>query len=68
VEIDDRGVGFAPEPMPPSGASIGLAGMIERAKIAGGRLIIETSPGAGTRISVELPLTGPPSEDVPPKT
>ena len=66
VEIEDRGVGFDPEPMPPSRSSIGLAGIMERARIVGGRLIIETSPGAGTRFSVELPLTGPPSEDVPP--
>jgi PAS domain S-box-containing protein len=67
VEIEDRGVGFDPEPMPPTGAAIGLAGMIERAKISGGRLVIETSSGVGTRISVELPLAGPTAQDVPPK-
>ena len=56
LEIEDQGVGFDPQSIPPSGSSVGLAGMRERAIILGGTLTIETSAGAGTRIVSELPL------------
>ena len=36
--------------------SRGLAGMRERSRLLGGRLTIESAPGAGTRLSMELPL------------
>ena len=38
--------------------SIGLIQMRERAERAGGRFTIETTPGKGTRIQVELPMRG----------
>ena len=37
-------------------AGTGLAGMRERAALLGGSLKIESAPGAGTFLSVELPL------------
>jgi signal transduction histidine kinase len=58
IEIEDKGVGFDPQRSPSSGRSVGLAGMQERARSLGGRLTIESSPGAGTRIVAELPLSG----------
>jgi signal transduction histidine kinase len=39
---------------------LGLAGMRERAALAGGRTEIGSQPGAGTQVRVELPLTPPP--------
>lgn len=52
-EVVDDGLGFDPAPL---GASLGLAGMRERASLAGGRLDVVSSPGAGTRVVFELPL------------
>jgi signal transduction histidine kinase len=36
--------------------SLGLDGMRERAELHDGRLTIETSPGSGTTLAVEIPL------------
>lgn len=41
---------------------VGLAGMYERAKVAGGQLTIDSSPGTGTTLRITLPFqahTGP---------
>jgi PAS domain S-box-containing protein len=54
VEVVDEGCGFDPR-----AAGAGLAGMRERAGILGGRLSLETSPGEGTRVTLELPLSPP---------
>ncbi len=51
--IEDDGQGFDPGS---SEASLGLAGMRERAALAEGSLLIESSPGQGTTIIVEIPL------------
>lgn len=56
VQIEDQGKGFDPGAALASGASGGLRGMRERAGLMGGRLEIESSPGAGTRLIAELPL------------
>jgi signal transduction histidine kinase len=53
VEIEDDGKGFdshAPR------AGLGLLGMRERVSITGGTLLIDSSPGHGTRIALRLPL------------
>jgi PAS domain S-box-containing protein len=62
LRVEDRGAGFCPE-SGWAGASSGLAGMRERARLAGGRLRIDSAPGSGTRLTVELPRT--PVEDGP---
>jgi signal transduction histidine kinase len=54
LEIRDWGVGFIPATRP-SGSVHGLRGMMERARIAGGRGTVESAPGSGTKIVVELP-------------
>jgi signal transduction histidine kinase len=51
--VDDDGVGFQPPPGRP--ASLGLAGMVERASLVGGRLAITSAPGAGTTVRLEVP-------------
>jgi PAS domain S-box-containing protein len=55
VQVEDRGAGFDYEEALAACASNGLSGMHERAGLLGGRLTVETSPGAGTRLTAELP-------------
>jgi signal transduction histidine kinase len=52
LEVADDGVGFDLER---AGAGLGLSGMRERAARLGGRLTVESAPGAGTRVRVEVP-------------
>lgn len=59
VEIEDQGVGFDPEAAQLAGTSSGLSGMQERTALLGGQLTIESAPGVGTRLEVELPLDEP---------
>jgi two-component system sensor histidine kinase UhpB len=57
LTIADDGVGFDPTAHHQPGArpEWGLINMRERAQTVGGRLNIETAPGKGTRIMVEVP-------------
>jgi signal transduction histidine kinase len=53
MHIEDDGVGFDPaEARVQSG--FGLKGMEERVARLGGKLIVQSSPGEGTRIEVEV--------------
>jgi signal transduction histidine kinase len=58
IVVDDDGSGFdtdaAPAPQAPRG--LGLAGISERIASLGGRLRLESQPGSGTRVIVEVPL------------
>jgi len=54
VVVEDDGVGF--EPGRETGDGIGLLGMRERVGVFGGRVVIESRPGAGTTIVAEVPL------------
>ncbi len=54
VEIRDRGVGFDPDAV--SSERFGLRGIRERARLFGGQATIDSAPGDGTRITVELPI------------
>ena len=56
LEVRDWGLGFAP-PYSSNGRH-GLKGMIERARIAGGKCTIEAAPGGGTQVVVDLPYVG----------
>jgi signal transduction histidine kinase len=55
ARIEDRGRGFDVEAVLAAGSS-GLEGMRERSRLAGGHLAIESAPGDGTRLLLELPL------------
>ncbi len=57
VSIRDNGSGFDPAKVRDGS---GLGGMRERAELLGGSLDIDTAPGAGVRITAELPLTTSP--------
>jgi signal transduction histidine kinase len=54
LTIRDNGRGM-PQPAHPQ--SLGLLGIRERAQLLGGSVVIESSPGDGTAITVTLPLT-----------
>jgi PAS domain S-box-containing protein len=45
-------------------AGSGLVGLIDRIEALGGRLALDSPPGRGTRISIEMPLTAQPIGDV----
>jgi signal transduction histidine kinase/ligand-binding sensor domain-containing protein len=58
----DNGKGFdmtVLESTPPDERGFGLRQIAERAKMMGGRLDIESRPGHGTLLRVEIPLRGP---------
>jgi signal transduction histidine kinase len=54
LEIEDDGVGFDPGAASSRSRSLGLTSMEERARRLGGRLVIRSSPGAGTTVSLEV--------------
>jgi signal transduction histidine kinase len=51
--IEDDGRGFDPEQLRDDG--LGVVGMRERVGLIGGKLRIESSPGVGTTVAVEVP-------------
>lgn len=61
LEVADDGRGFEPPPLTGPAATereehIGLRGMRERAALVGGSICLESSPGRGTRVSVDVPV------------
>jgi len=57
LSIEDDGVGFSLD----SPRGLGLHGIEERVALSGGTLAIESAPGRGTRVTVEVPHGGRPS-------
>ena len=60
--IEDDGVGFDPEAVSPRvkrGEHLGLLGMTERVRSAGGTIKLESRAGAGSRIEVVVPYAKP---------
>jgi two-component system CheB/CheR fusion protein len=55
LSLEDDGIGFAPQAVKGKGG-LGLVSIGERARIVGGTLSIESTPGEGTRISVRVPF------------
>lgn len=55
LEVSDNGSGF--EPAAVAGEHYGLVGMRERADAIGAQLAIESRPGRGTKVAVELALS-----------
>jgi len=56
--VTDDGRGFDPAKLGPADAGLGLVNMRERAALAGGEFRLESSPGTGTTVSVELRRVG----------
>lgn len=55
LQIEDNGAGFVQDSTPSEG-HFGLMGMGERAKRLAGRLVIQSVPGRGTSLLLEIPL------------
>ena len=58
VEVADDGIGFDPGDPELRSRHLGLTSMEERARELGGRLAVTASPGAGTVVSLEVPVDG----------
>lgn len=57
MSVRDDGVGFSPQdPRKPN--SYGLIGLRERVYLLGGKIHIDSAPGQGTAIDINLPVTG----------
>jgi two-component system, OmpR family, sensor histidine kinase BaeS len=81
LEVADTGVGIPPDELPrifdrfwrgqaaaqTSGSGIGLAIAAELAWAHGGTLTAASQPGAGTRLTLTLPLSSPPPLSNPPR-
>jgi signal transduction histidine kinase len=62
LTIKDNGNGFTPENcLGPNDGHFGLLGMSERAKRLNGKIAITSAPGAGTTISMEIPIVETPA-------
>ena len=62
LQVEDDGVGFDPaQALSATSHQLGLIGMRERAETIGGRLQVESLPGRGARITLEVPLPTPPT-------
>lgn len=57
VDVRDDGRGFDPGSMLAQAGHFGLSGMRERADKIAGQLLIESNPGQGTRIRVQVPAS-----------
>jgi len=55
LHVSDDGCGFNHEAIH-KGYSYGMLGMSERARLIGGSLLIDSTPGMGTTVSVHIPL------------
>jgi len=55
LTVSDRGVGFDPQAAMNKGG-LGLFSMRERVRLAGGTMVIESEPMAGTTVHVRVPL------------
>jgi PAS domain S-box-containing protein len=55
LQINDQGKGFSTQ-LEKNIKSSGLTGMNERARLLGGSLVVQSSPGKGTSIKTEIPV------------
>jgi signal transduction histidine kinase len=56
LAVSDDGCGFSAEARARENGHFGLVGMRERVSRLGGTFVLETAPGAGTKIAVVIPL------------
>jgi two-component system, NarL family, sensor histidine kinase UhpB len=56
--VNDNGSGFT---FAEEGKGLGLSGMRERALLVGGRLVIDSRPGRGTTVRLEVPVQSVPA-------
>lgn len=64
VIVEDNGIGLQPETVRQgSRERLGLYGIRERAELLGGKFVIESEPGRGTSLFVEIPACQPEKPD-----
>jgi signal transduction histidine kinase len=59
LTVQDDGKGFVPPTLtdhPSVTSGLGLIGMHERARLLGGTLVVDSAPGEGTRVVVNVPV------------
>ncbi len=61
--VGDDGIGFEPQDSFSTTGHYGLIGMRERARLAGGTLSIDSTPGKGTMVRLLIPLHGGINQD-----
>jgi PAS domain S-box-containing protein len=54
--VEDQGTGFFPQHLALEGRGLGLLGMQERAVMLGGSVSVESLPGQGTRVRLDIPI------------
>jgi signal transduction histidine kinase len=59
LEVEDDGIGFDSDG---GGPGMGLANMRARAEMLGGELLVESVPGTGTRVVLDLPTRPAPAK------
>ena len=64
VSVEDEGPGFAYGVARKSGGGLGLTGMQERAMMIGGRVEIESIPGSGTTVRLNVPAQAAETQNV----
>lgn len=60
LSIRDNGAGFSTDFDPPV-HGLGLTGMKERVRLAGGRFTVDSRPGRGAHLTAIVPAAGPPA-------
>ena len=60
--VEDDGIGFREPDFSNTLGSLGLLGMKERAQFCGGDVLISSSPGHGTTVTVRVPMDSPSTE------
>jgi signal transduction histidine kinase len=63
LSIADSGVGFDPNEIQTRHSGLGLVNMRERVRAVRGQLEIQSEPGRGTHILVQIPLSGATDEE-----
>jgi len=56
IQIQDEGLGFDAASISARPGLSGLVGMRERVQLLGGECVIESTPGHGTQVTVEIPI------------
>jgi signal transduction histidine kinase len=59
MTVQDNGKGFRPPRFtehPATASGLGLIGMHERARLLGGTLVVDSMPGQGTKVIVNVPV------------
>ena len=63
LQVEDQGIGFEPANLTAARDHIGLTSMKERVEAMGGVLTIDSHPGQGTQVTVEVTSTGKEGND-----